>query len=75
MNAPPRHDKFRAYRDRKKALGLRQVRRWVVDTRTPELLAEARRQALLADEGEDVREASAMMERLTREVWDDGTWR
>ena len=75
MNAPPRQDKFRAYRERKKALGLREIRRWVVDTRTPKFLAEAKRQALLADEGDDAREAAAMMERLTREVWNDGEWR
>lgn len=75
MNAPPRQDKFRAYRERKKALGLREIRRWVVDTRTPEFLAEAQRQALLADDGDDAREAAAMMERLTLEVWNDGEWR
>ena len=75
MNAPPRQDKFRAYRERKKALGLREVRKWVVDTRTPEFLAEAKRQAELADQGKDVREAADMMERLAREVWDDGSWR
>lgn len=75
MNAPPRQDKFRAYRDRKKAAGLREVRMWVVDTRKPEFLAEAKRQAALADQGQDVREVSDMMERLTREAWNDGTWR
>lgn len=75
MNAPPRQDKFRAYRERKKALGLRQIRKWVVDTRTPEFLAEARRQAALADQGDDARDAATMMEELTREAWHDGTWR
>lgn len=69
MNAPPPQSKFQAYRARKKAAGLREVRRWVVDTRTPEFLAEARRQGALADRGDDVREASAMMERLTEEAW------
>ena len=71
MNAPPRQSKFQAYRARKKAAGLREVRRWVVDTRTPEFQAEAKRQAALADIGDDVRAASEMMDRLVREAWED----
>lgn len=70
---PIRHDKYRAYRARKKAAGLREVRMWLPDRKTPEFVAEARRQALLADEGEDVRDASDQMERLTAEAWRD--WR
>ena len=69
--SPARHDKFRAYRARKKAAGLREVRMWLPDTKSPEFIAEARRQAALADDGDDVREASEMMERLTREAWRD----
>lgn len=34
--SPKRHDKFRAYRARKKAAGLREVRLWVPDVRTAE---------------------------------------
>jgi hypothetical protein len=34
--SPKRHDKFRAYRARKKAAGLREIRRWVPDVRTRE---------------------------------------
>ena len=70
---PVRPDKFRAYRARKKAAGLREVRMWLPDTRTPEFRAEARRQAALLDHSEDEREAGAMMQRLTAEAWDD--WR
>ena len=73
MNAPPKQSKFQAYRARKKAMGLREVRRWVPDTRSPEFIAEAKRQAALADQGEDVREAAELMERLAREALED--WR
>lgn len=71
MNAPPRQDKFRAYRARKKAAGLREIRMWVPDTRTPEFQAEARRQAALLDHSDDEREAAEMMVRLAQEVWDE----
>lgn len=70
MNAPPKQSKFQAYRARKKALGLREVRMWVPDTRSPEFIAEAKRQAALLYKGEDEREAAEMMVRLTQEVWD-----
>ena len=73
MNAPPRQDKFRAYRARKKTAGLREVRLWVPDTRTPEFLAEAKRQAALLDHSQDEKEAAAMMQRLAEEAWED--WR
>lgn len=35
MNAPPRQDKFRAYRARKRASGLREFRMWAPDVRAP----------------------------------------
>lgn len=75
MNAPPKQSKFQAYRARKKAAGLREVRRWVVDTRTPEFQAEAKRQAALLNHSKDEQEANDLMDRLTREVWNDGEWR
>lgn len=34
--SPKRQDKFRAYRARKKAAGLREIRMWVPDVRTKE---------------------------------------
>ena len=71
--SPARLDKFRAYRARKKAAGLREVRMWLPDTRSPEFFAEARRQAALADVGKDVGEASEMMQRLAADAWRD--WR
>ena len=35
MNAPPRQDKFRAYRDRRKAAGLKEARFWMPDLTSP----------------------------------------
>jgi hypothetical protein len=43
--SPKRTDKFRAYRARKKAAGLREVRMWVPDIRNPEFLAQLKRDA------------------------------
>lgn len=37
-------EKTRAYRERQRAKGLRQVQLWVPDTRSPEYIAEIRRQ-------------------------------
>ena len=73
MKAPSRRDKFHAYRARKRASGLREVRLWLPDTRSPEFLAEARRQAARLNHSEDEREAGAMMDRLAVEARDD--WR
>lgn len=42
--SPARHDKFRAYRARKKAVGLREIRMWAPDLRNPELLARLDRE-------------------------------
>ena len=69
---PPR-SKFAAYRARKKAAGLREVRMWVPDTRSPEFIAEAKRQAALLDHSEDEREAAEMMRRLAAEARRDWT--
>ena len=70
MNAPPPQSKFQAYRARKKAAGLREIRMWVPDMRTPEFQAEAKRQAALLDRTEDEREAAEMMVRFAREARD-----
>jgi Protein of unknown function (DUF3018) len=43
--SPKRTDKFRNYRARKKAAGLREVRIWVPDVRDPEFLAQLQRDA------------------------------
>lgn len=72
---PIKRDKFSDYRARKKAAGLREIRMWVPDTRSPEFLAEAKRQASLLNHSKDEQEAIDVMERLSREVQEDGSWR
>jgi Protein of unknown function (DUF3018) len=67
--SPARQDKFRAYRARKKAQGLREVRLWVPDIRSAAFEAEARRQASLLDHSDDEREAAAMMSSLAVDAW------
>ena len=70
MNAPPKQSKFQAYRARKRAAGLREIRLWVPDMRLPEVQAEARRQVAMLDKSEDEREAADMMVRFAQEAWD-----
>lgn len=45
--SPRRTDKFRAYRARKRAAGLREIRMWVPDVSKPGFAREAERQANL----------------------------
>ncbi len=46
----PVNQRVQKRRDALRAQGLRLVQRWVVDTRTPEFLAEARRQSRILTE-------------------------
>jgi Protein of unknown function (DUF3018) len=65
---PPK-SKFAAYRARKKAAGLREIRMWVPDLESPEFRAEAARQAALLDQSEEEREISAFMVAAAAEAW------
>jgi len=67
--SPDRHDKFRAYRERKKAKGLREVRLWLPDTRTPEFQEALRKQAEVIRASEEDRRAAEDMQDLSDEVW------
>lgn len=53
--SPKRHDKFSAYRARKKAAGLREVRLWLPDVKSPEFWERSVRaaEALRNDPGEE----------------------
>lgn len=68
--SPPRHDKFRTYRAKKKASGMREVRLWLPDVRSAAFKGEALRQAALLDHTEDERQAAATMRQLASEAWD-----
>lgn len=66
---PPR-SKFAAYRARKKAAGLREIRMWVPDLDSPEFRTEAARQAGLLDQTDEEREISAFMVAAAAKAWD-----
>ena len=70
--SPKRHDKFRAYRARKKAAGLREVRMWVPDVRSKEFWEQSVRcaEALKNDPGEE--ETMRWIEAMQAE--DPGMW-
>ena len=69
--SPRRHDKFSAYRARKKASGLREVRLWLPDVRSAAFRKEVARQSLLLDHSADEREAADLMTRAATESWDN----
>ena len=60
----PASDKMRAYRQRMRAAGMRQVQIWVPDATSPSLRREARRQSMLVSrspgEEEALRDIEAM---------------
>lgn len=58
-NYPERH---RAYRDRLKARGMRQIVLWVPDTRRPGFADEIRRQLALVEESPEDRETLSFIE-------------
>lgn len=68
--SPKRQDKFRAYRQRKKARGLREVRLWLPDVGSVAFGREAKRQGALLDQTADEQAAATMMRRLADESWD-----
>ena len=57
-------EKARAYRARKRAQGLRLVQRWVIDTRSPKFIAEARRQSRLLAESPHAEEDQAFVDAI-----------
>lgn len=58
---PP--DKFRRYRERLKARGLRQIQLWVPDTTHPRFQDELRRQLALVEQAGEDRETLEFIER------------
>lgn len=71
MNAPDRPDKFRRYRERKKAQGLREVRLWVRDVNAPGFQDELEDQIARINTSEDEREVMIFCEAAAEEMWRD----
>ncbi len=67
--SPAGQDKFRRYRARKKAAGLREVRMWVLDTRAPGFQERLTKQIAAINASKEDREIAEDMQRLTDEVW------
>jgi hypothetical protein len=67
---PPAPNKFKAYRARKKAAGLREVRMWVPDVNSPEFQEELDAQIERINASEDEREVMIFCEAHAAEVWE-----
>ncbi|HEY4114277.1 MAG TPA: antitoxin MazE-like protein [Rhizomicrobium sp.] len=73
MTRPPKReefDKFRRYRESRKAQGLRLLRLWVSDPRTASFRRKAKRQAALLRGAPEEEEALSFIERNM----DQGDW-
>ena len=68
--SPKRQDKFRAYRARKKAAGLRELRMWVPDFRNPEIKAQLDIQIKRINASKDEQEILDWCEAAAAETWD-----
>lgn len=67
-------ERVRRYREKKKAQGLRLVQRWVIDTRSPEFLEQARRDSLAIAASEQDKDDQAFLESIadtTGWEWDE----
>ncbi len=68
-SSPARHDKFRAYRARKRAKGLREIRMWVPDVNAPRFQDELEDQIARINASEDEREVMIFCEAAAEEMW------
>ena len=69
MNAPT--DKFRRYRAKKKAQGLREVRLWVPDLRNPEVRARILAEGAALRDTPGEKEAIEWLDAAVEENWKD----
>ncbi|RJF88081.1 DUF3018 family protein [Oleomonas cavernae] len=58
-------EKVKAYRERLRAQGLRPVQIWVPDVRSPEFIAEARRQSILAAQSPHAEDDQAFVDSIS----------
>lgn len=62
--SPGRHDKYKAYRARKRAAGLREVRMWVPDVHAPGFWSRSVRAAATLRDAPEEEEAMRFIEAL-----------
>lgn len=67
--SPDKQDKFRRYRARKKAAGLREIRMWVPDINAPGFQERLDKQIAAINASEEDREIQAEMDAMTAEMW------
>ena len=65
-----RTDKYRTYRARKKAAGLREVRMWAIDVDSPGFQATLDAQICKIDASKDEREVTNFCEEAAHDFWD-----
>ena len=68
---PQRHNKFAAYRARKKAAGYKEIRRWVWDVDSPVFQEQLRREAEILKNASEDREAMDFIEAVMAETMKD----
>ena len=69
--SPEKQDKFRRYRARKKAAGLREVRMWVPDTRVPVFQERLDKSIAAINASEDSKRVQEWLDEMTEEAWND----
>jgi len=69
--SPDKQDKFRRYRARKKAAGLREIRMWVPDINAPGFKERLDKQIAAINASEEDREIQAEMDAMTAEMWNE----
>jgi len=69
--SPDKQDKFRRYRARKKAAGLREIRMWVPDINAPGFKERLDKQIAAINASKEDREIQAEMDAMTAEMWNE----
>ncbi|MBA3404336.1 MAG: DUF3018 family protein [Gemmatimonadaceae bacterium] len=69
--SPDKQDKFRRYRARKKAAGLREIRMWVPDVNAPGFQERLDKQIAAINASKDSAEVQEWLDEMTEEVWND----
>jgi hypothetical protein len=71
IQRPPKQDKFRAYRARRKAQGRREYRLWGPDVANPQIVAQLRREGEVLRGRKEERDAADFIESAMAETMKD----
>lgn len=67
----PAKERVRRYRQRRKAMGMKELRMWVPDTKLPRVREEAKKQSILASQAREEEEIMNWIE----EIMDTEGWK